>query len=160
LMLGLGYILETLSGFFRNQLMSWLAFLIGLALFIGSFYMPKRRKTTPPLPEAKGLLPIIGLGITTALLEIGMALPYFGAIGLMTAAELSLTQWLPILVCYNVLMLLPPVILYVLYLLFARWMRKPLEVLRRKMAASSDSTLSWVMCIVGILLILNTIDYL
>ena len=160
LMLGLGYVIEMLTGIFRNQLMSWLAFLTGLSLFIGSFYVPKRQRATPSVPKSKGLVPMIGLGISTALLEIGMAVPYFAAIGLMTTAELPPIQWLPILVSYNVLMLLPPIVLYFLYLLFARWMRRPLEALRRKMASSKDSALSWVMCIVGLILILNTIDFL
>ena len=160
LMLGLGYLADTLTGIFRNQLMSWLAFLIGLLLFIGSFYVPKRRRATHSVPKSKGPMPMIGLGISTALLEISMAVPYFASIGLMTTAELPLMQWLPILVSYNVLMLLPPIVLYLLYLLFARWMRRPLEALRRKIASSSDSALSWVMCIVGLILILNTADFL
>ena len=37
---------------------------------------------------------------------------------------------------------------------------KPLEKLRMKIANSTGSALSWIMCIVGFLLILNSPDYL
>lgn len=160
LMLGLEYVLDSMAEVFRSQLMSRVIFFIGLLLLIGSFYVPKRSGKTSTLPKSSGLLPMIGIGITTALLEIGLAVPYFAAIGLMVTAELPMWEWLPILIGYNVLILLPPVVLYFLHVLFAKWMQKPLEALRTKMDASTDSALSWGMSIIGVILILNTLDYL
>jgi hypothetical protein len=160
LMMGLDYVLDTLTHILRSKVMSWGIFIIGVLLLIGSFYVPKQSEKTPVVPLSAGLLAMAGMGITTALLEMGMAIPYFAAIGLMVTSELSTWEWLPILIGYNLLMLLPPVIIYILHLLFAKWMQKPLLALRSKMNASKDSTLSWGMSIIGVILILNTLDYL
>ena len=96
------------------------------------------------------------LGFTTSLIEVATALPYFAAIGMMTAANLSFIQWLPLLAGYNFVMIFPPLVLLGLYLLFGRWMNKLLEKLRDKLAKSSGSALSWVMFIAGLILLLNT----
>lgn len=160
LMFGLEYVLDSFTGALQSRLLSWVVFLIGLFLLIASFYVPKRSGKTPVMPISAGVLSMLGLGITTALLEIGMAVPYFAAIGLMVTADLAVWEWLPILIGYNILMLLPPVILYFLHVLFAGWLQRPLKALRHKLNSSKDSPLSWGMSIIGVILILNTLDYL
>jgi hypothetical protein len=50
-------------------------------------------------------------------------------------------------------MVLPSLVLFLFYLLFGRWMQKPLEKLWVKIANNTGSALSWIMCIVGLLLI-------
>lgn len=160
LMLGFEYVLDSFTEVFKSQLMSWIIFLLGLLLFVGSFYVPKRHTNTSTIPKSTGLLTMIGIGVTTTFFEMGMALPYFAAIGLMVTAELKTGEWLPILLGYNVFMLMPPVVLYILYLLFAKWMQSPLKTLKHKFETSKDSPLSWAMSIVGVILMLNTLDYL
>ena len=103
---------------------------------------------------------MIALGITTSLLEVGTAFPYFAAIGLMTTSNLAVFQWLPILVGYNFIMVLPPLILFTLHLLLGRVMQKPLERLQTKLSKHSGSAVSWGMCIVGLIMVFNSLDYL
>ena len=55
---------------------------------------------------------MIGLGLATGLLEAGTALPYLGAIGIMGTAGLAASTWAPMLAAYNLVMVLPPVLLY------------------------------------------------
>lgn len=160
LMFGLEYVLNFLKDALQSKLLNWIIFLIGLFLLIGSFYVPKQNGKSPVIPASAGILTMFGLGITTALLEMGMAIPYFAAIGLMVTADLAVWEWLPILIGYNVLMLIPPIVLYVLHLLFAGWLQKPLKALRNKLNSSKDSPLSWGMSIIGVILMLNTLDYL
>lgn len=133
---------------------------MGGGLFIASFYYPKSKKTDLPQPKSKSKTAMIALGFTTSLIEVGIAFPYFAAIGLMTTSNLEVFQWLPILVGYNFIMVLPPLILFTLHLLFGRVMKRPLERLQTKLSKHSGSAVSWVICIVGLILVFNSLDYL
>ncbi|MGG0220299.1 GAP family protein, partial [Bacillus mycoides] len=85
---------------------------------------------------------------------------YFVAIGIMTTSNLSWVEWSSILAGYNFIMVLPSLVLFLFYLLFGRWMQTSLEKLRVKIANNTGSALSWIMCIVGLILIYNSQDYL
>ncbi|AWP28032.1 hypothetical protein PVOR_15769 [Paenibacillus vortex V453] len=160
LMLGLGAVMKSISDIFQNRTVSWMMAILGGVLFVASFYVPTKKKSEPRRPKSKSFGAMIGLGFTTSLIEVATALPYFAAIGLMTTAQLNTVQWVPILAAYNMVMVLPPLILLGLHLVLGRVMQRPLEKLRVKIAESSGSLLSWVLCIAGVILVLNSIDYL
>ncbi|MEK4214053.1 hypothetical protein A6279_19435 [Bacillus wiedmannii] len=160
LMLGLDFLFEIFSGVFQNRIVSWTLFIIGSLLFIASFYIPPKKNSKLPSPKSNSILSMIALGFTTTLIEAGTAFPYFAAIGILTTSNLSWIAGSSILAGYNFIMVLPSLLLFFLYLLFGRWMQKTLERLRMKIANSTGSALSWIMCIVGLLLILNSLDYL
>ncbi|RAV13665.1 hypothetical protein DQG23_32995 [Paenibacillus contaminans] len=158
--LGLDALLATFSSIFQNRIVSWVMLIIGGVLFIASFYYPKSKKTDLPRPKSKSKTAMIALGFTTSLIEVGIAFPYFAAIGLMTTSNLEVFQWLPIIVGYNFIMVLPPLILFTLHLLFGRVMQRPLVRLQTRLSKHSGSAVSWVMCIVGLILVFNSLDYL
>lgn len=160
LMLGMGVLLDSVASLFQSRAVSWVIFIIGVGLFIASFYTPPKGNTELPRPKSKSRLSMVALGFTTALIEVGTAFPYFAAIGLMTTADLTPYQWLPVMSGYNLIMVLPSLILLMLYLLFGRMMQRPLERLQMSIAKQSGSVLSWVLCIVGLILIANSLDYL
>jgi len=78
----------------------------------------------------------------------------------MTTSNLSWMEWSSILAGYNFIMVMPSLLLFLFYLLFGWRMQKPLKKLRVKIANNTGSALSWIMCIVGIILIFNSLDYL
>lgn len=160
LMLGMGVLLDSVASLFQSRAVSWVIFIIGAGLFIASFYTPQKGNTELPRPKSKNRFSMVALGFTTALIEVGTAFPYFAAIGLMTTADLTPYQWLPVMSVYNLIMVLPSLILFMLYLLFGRMMQRPLERLQMSIAKQSGSVLSWVLCIVGLILIANSLDYL
>ncbi|MFD6509788.1 GAP family protein [Bacillus sp. NPDC060175] len=160
LMLGLGFLLDNIFSVFQNRMVSWMVFIIGLVLFIASFYVPTKKNTGLPAPKSRSILSMVALGFTTSLIEVGTAFPYFVAISIMTTSNLSWMEWSSILVGYNFIMVFPPLVLFLFYLLFGRRMQKPLEKLRVKIANNTGSALSWIMCIVGIVLIFYSVDYL
>lgn len=160
LMLGLAFLLENISDVFQNRIVSWTVFIIGAILFIASFYVPTKKNSDLPSPKSKSILSIVALGFTTSLIEVGTAFPYFAAIGIMTTSNLSWMEWSSILAGYNFIMVMPSLLLFLFYLLFGRKMQKPLKKLRVKIANNTGSALSWIMCIVGIILIFNSLDYL
>nr|WP_269819590.1 GAP family protein [Fictibacillus halophilus] len=161
LMLGISTLLESVSTIFQNQTISWIIFIIGAILFIASFYVPANKYANLPSPKSNRLISIIILGLSTSLIEVGTAFPYFAAIGILsTTTTLSSMEWVSILAGYNLIMVLPPLLLYLIYIVCGRWMDKPLTNLRERMVKNSGSALSWIMCIVGIILIFNSLDYL
>jgi len=89
-----------------------------------------------------------------------MALPYFAAIGLLTTIDIPFYQRLLSIVAYNIIMVLPALLIFLGYKLFGKWINPTLVNLRNKISSSSSSALSWIMCIVGVILIFYTIDYL
>jgi len=54
----------------------------------------------------------------------------------------------------------PPLIVFILHLLLGRVMQRLLESLRIRLSKYSGSAMSWIMCIVGLILIFNSLDYL
>ncbi|WP_160031515.1 GAP family protein [Paenibacillus sp. An7] len=158
--LGFGFFFDVFSTFLQNRLVSWMLFIVGGILFIWSFYVPKRKKSSYTSPITKTNSTMIALGVTTSLVEVGTALPYFTAIALMTNSGLIWYEWLPLLFAYNVVMVLPPFILYMLYMLLGSVMQKPLKFIQNQVTKNSSSFASWIMCIVGLLLMLYSVDYL
>lgn len=159
-MLGLDAVMTAFSTILQNRVVSWIMLITGGGLFIASFYYPKRKKSDLPRPKSKSKMSMVALGFTTSLIEVGMAFPYFAAIGLMTTSDLKAYQWLPILAGYNFMMVLPPLILFLLHLLLRGLMHRPLEKLQMKLLKHSGSAASWIMCIVGLILIFQSLDYL
>ncbi|TNO98546.1 hypothetical protein FH038_04410 [Bacillus sp. CD3-1a] len=160
LMLGLDFLFKIISDVFQNRIVSWSFFIIGVTLFIASFYIPPKKNSEIPSPKSKSIFSMIALGFTTTFIEAGTAFPYFTAIGILTTSNLSWIEWSSILAGYNFIIVLPSLVLFLFCLLFGRWMQKPLERLRMKIANSTGPALSWIMCIVGFFLILNSLDYL
>ncbi|MFD7523757.1 GAP family protein [Paenibacillus chitinolyticus] len=159
-MLGMDMLLAAFSSIFQNRIVSWVTLIIGGILFIASFYYPESKKSDLPRPKSKSKTSMVALGFSTSLIEVGTAFPYFAAIGLMTTSNLAVFQWLPILAGYNFIMVLPPLIVFSLHLLLGRVMQRPLEKLQIKISKHSGSAISWIMCIVGLILIFNSLDYL
>ena len=159
-MLGMDMLLAAFASIFQNRIVSWGAMISGGILFIASFYYPKSKKADLPRPKSKSKTSMIALGFMTSLIEVGTAFPYFAAIGLITTSNLAVLQWLPILAGYNFIMVLPSLIVFSLHLLLGRVMQRPLEKLQIKILKNSGSAISWIMCIVGLILIFNSLDYL
>ncbi|GIN87550.1 hypothetical protein J6TS2_39360 [Heyndrickxia sporothermodurans] len=161
LMLGLGYLVDTISKILQNRIISWVIFIIGGLLFIASFFVQTKKKQTKlPVPKSKSILSMLTLGFTTFLIEVGTAFPYFASIGLMINSNLSWFEWISILSAYNFIMILPPLLLFTFYLLFSKWITKPLQKLHMKTSNNKGTALSWIMCIVGFILMFNSLDYL
>ncbi|MFC9542519.1 GAP family protein [Lysinibacillus sp. NPDC056959] len=160
MMLGLNFILETFSNIFQNKIVSWVIFIVGVILFIASFFIPANKQSNIPKPKTQSIFSIIIIGITTFIIEAGMALPYFAANGLLTTTNMPFYQWLPIIAVYNIIMVLPALLLFLGYKLFGKWINPTLVNLRNKISSGSSSALSWMMCIVGVILIFYTKDYL
>ncbi|MBE7683447.1 MULTISPECIES: GAP family protein [Paenibacillus] len=162
LMLGLEILKEVFTSFFENKVVSWFLLIGGGLLFAGSFFIkPSHTKNKNyHTPRSTGVMGLLAMGLTTFLLEAGTALPYYAAVSLMTTEGLITVEWVSILLGYNLVMVSPPIIIYMLYIWLGSSVQKRVERLQNKLEKQSGSVLSWVMCIAGLVLIFNVLDYL
>jgi len=155
MILGLDYIIEALSNVFKSR---WVLFIIGVILFVGSYFIPKNKKSNIPKPKSQRIFSIITIGIATFLIEAGTALPYFAAIGILSTIDIPLYSKLPIIAVYNLIMISPALLILLGYNLFGKRINSRLVNLRNKIENSTYAALSWIICIVGAILILFSID--
>ena len=132
------------------------ALLLGYALFAPG---KPREKSKPRTPRSLGLPAIFLLGVTVTVVEFSTAFPYLGAIALLTNADLVAGQWLPILVGYNVIFVLPPLLLMAAYAAFGGRIQGRLQRLRERFEGGSRETLLWIAGIAGFLLLADALAF-
>ncbi len=155
LMLGLDAMFSSVADWLNGSAAKRALAVSGAILFLGSWFVPKKKPGSPK-PKSFKVGGMAALGFTTSLIEVATALPYFAAIGIMTSEGLVVHEWLPLLAGYNVVMILPALVLLGLSLLFSRFMQKPMEKLQSSFERNTSSALSWTMCIVGIIMLANS----
>jgi hypothetical protein len=105
-----------------------------------------------------GLPSLLALALTAAAIELGTMLPYLAAIGSITAADLPTATASLALAGYCVVMVLPALVLLAARLGAARVVEPLLTRLEAWLTRNSAATLSWVVGIVGVLLVLNALQ--
>lgn len=98
-----------------------------------------------------GLRPLVLLALTAAALEVATMLPYLGATGLISRAELSPTPTVGVLAAYCLVMLLPALLLLALRTGAHRLVAPVLARLGQWLERTSASTTAWIVGIVGFL---------
>ncbi|MDC2867856.1 GAP family protein [Bacillus sp. BP-3] len=155
MILGLDYITDVFSNAFQNRRV---LFIIGAILFVGSYFIPINKKNNIPKPKTQGIFSIIIIGIVTFLIEAGIALPYLAAIGMLSTTNIPFYNKLSIIAAYNFIMILPALFILLGYKLYGSRINSKLVNLRKKISANTNKALSWIICIVGVILMLYSID--
>lgn len=156
LMLGLGSVWEYVDGSAAYAVQGVAgALLLGYALFAPD--KPREKKARAPL--AVGLPAVFLLGATITAVEFTTAFPYLGTIAILTNVEMGLAGWLPILIAYNTIFVLPPLLLVAMYGAFGARMRERFERWRERFESGSRGTLLWVLGIVGFLLLADSLAF-
>lgn len=156
LMLGLGSLWEYVEGPGTYAVQGIVgALLLGYALFAPG--KPRRKKIRTP--GSRGLAAVFFLGVAVTVVEFSTAFPYLGAIAILTSADLAPPQWLSVLVAYNAIFVLPPLLLMVAYVGLGSRIRGPLERLRERFEGGSRDTLLWILGIVGFLLLADSLAF-
>ena len=102
----------------------------------------------------------VPLAFTIAVITLVTSyIPYLGAIGLLTNADLALAQSLPILLIYNLIFILPPTLLLVAYRLFGERLQSRFERYRETLQRGSRETWLWILGIVGFFLLADSLRY-
>lgn len=130
--------------------------LLGYALLAPDKPRGEKKARTP---RSAGLPAIFLLGVTITVVEFSTAFPYLGAIAILTNADLAVARWLPILVVYNAIFVLPPLLLMAAYGVFGARIQARLERLRERFEGGSREMLLWIVGIVGFFLLADSLAY-
>ena len=118
----------------------------------------RRRGAAPRrLPAATRPAAVFALGVAVTALELPTALPYLGAVGVMTRADLAVADWLPLLVTYNLIFVLPPLLLLAGHVVLGERAGALLERLRDRLGGTAREALLWVLGLVGFFLLADAL---
>jgi cytochrome c biogenesis protein CcdA len=135
--------------------------IVGGAMLLFALRAPAVRTSAPrPEPTARTYSALALLGMTVTMMELPTALPYFGAIALLTSADLPIAQWLPLLVVYNAIFVVPPLLLLAGHLVIGQGLETRYADLRNRLQAGARETLLWIFGLVGgALLLTSVVEY-
>lgn len=135
--------------------------LIGLGMLVYALRAPTTATSGPPVePHAATYAALALLGVTITAMELPTAVPYFGAIALLTAAHLRAAEWLLLLVVYNAIFVLPPLLLLLGHILAGRRLEARYADLRERLQTGAHTTVLWILGLVGGgLLVTGVVEY-
>ena len=107
--------------------------------------------------QRSGLLALVALALAAATVELGSMLPYLGAIGALTASDLGWPATAVVLAGYCSLMIAPALALLAVRVVGASRVEPVLARLERWLSRNASTTLSWVVGIVGVLLVIHAV---
>lgn len=155
---GLMFGLSAAVSFVDETVARWIQAALGAALLIGSWWVPTERKRNPAAGSgaftARRML-VLGLG--TWVIEFATAIPFFGAVGLMTSAGLTPAEWLPLLALYVLIMVLPGLAIVAVWAIMGDRVQGRLERWRTKLADRGRAWLPWVVGILGFLVLRDAV---
>ena len=164
--LGLNQFIQTVianSGFsLSTPLLYTIQLLIGIILLVVGTMLRIPAQTEPvKTPTKLTLARTFLLGMSVTVLELPTALPYFAAIEQIARANLDMLSIVSILALYNLIFVLPPIALVVLYLLFHRqsFVLSLLQRINRSIAIYSPHILRFVLLGLGIFLIADCLSH-
>jgi cytochrome c biogenesis protein CcdA len=161
MMLGIDALLPSLSSVGDGRLGLIVAGLVGLAMLLYALRAPAAARSAPAVePAATTYASLALLGVTVTIMELPTAVPYFGATALLTAADLPMARWLPLLVLYNAIFVLPPILLLMGHVAFGRLDARYADLRERLQAGARETTL-WIFGLVGgALLVMSVVEYI
>lgn len=127
---------------------------IGIGLFIYSFFIkPGRNDSAIKRLEGRtGFLMLFMLGSLVTVIEFTTALPYLGAIGILAGANINACQQILILLAYNVIFIIPPLLIMFAYMLLGSSVKQRFSVWKNKIEKMGNSAWPWIVGIIGFLI--------
>lgn len=106
-----------------------------------------------------GVATVFGLGMTVSLIESSTAAPYIAAVGIIGSAGPATLTGVAVLVAYNVIMIVPPVLLMVLATIAGDRLTSRLGRWAERFEKQARQAFFSVVGAVGVLLALNALRY-
>lgn len=101
--------------------------------------------------------PLMALAVTSVLAEVATMVPYLAAIGLITAESPGLPESALLLAGYCLVMIAPALLLTVGRIVARSALERPLTALDKWLTIHAQTTTSWILGIVGVVLALRAI---
>jgi hypothetical protein len=150
MVLGIEVFLPSLGGVLRSGPGLIAQSLVGLALLVYSLTAANPLSSQGVArPSASTYPALVMLGVSVTAMELPTAIPYFAAIALISAAELPIRAWAPLLGAYNVIFVFPPIALLVGHLVLQKRLAEPYAALRQRLEHGARESMLWVAGLVG-----------
>jgi cytochrome c biogenesis protein CcdA len=150
--------LDAAWAFLDGTRTGWILQVLMGAVLLGYAVLASEPKVATEVPvEGRGLsLPAVAmLGASVTIAEFTTAMPYLGAIALLADATPSFATKLVLLLSYNLVFVLPPILLAVAYLALGERVRPLFERWGEKLRAGAHTMVLWLMGAAGFLLLGN-----
>lgn len=175
LLAGMSAAMPTIDAWLQTRPGAFVLLAAGVALFVGSWLIPGRKayeqrraaseargETLPPgrLMRARdravsgegGLGYLMGVAAFAVGLEAATMLPYVGAIGLMSAADITPAARVTVLAGYCLVMVTPALALLLVRVILAEQVRPALTRLADFVERNAGESVSWIVGIAGFLI--------
>ena len=171
---GAGWAFEGLARIVASPVGHVLALVAGVLLIVWSHLLDRRAKREKRYgvvlsgraarwreravgTGAGGVGALVALALTATTVELASMLPYLGATGAITASGIGWPWTALVLAGYCVVMVSPALVLLVARVVAARRVEPVLQRLEAWLTRNASETLSWVVGIVGILLVVHAV---
>ncbi|GLY49989.1 GAP family protein [Lentzea sp. NBRC 102530] len=143
-------------GHLDGPVASWIQLVIGVLLFAVSFRFDGKKKPDTGKWQAKisangPAVALAGVALLAGVVELATMLPYLGAIGMMSAADLTAGQIGVLLAGYCLVMIVPALVLLGVRLALRERVEPFLTKISTWFAEKGASTTGWVLGIAGFL---------
>ncbi|MEU9603348.1 GAP family protein [Streptomyces sp. NPDC048057] len=134
---------------------------IGVGMVIYGSFPPGGRNRPPKERKPRSLQPrtVFFLGVGITLVEFSTAFPYIAALGVIGGSDMAFYQWFPLLVGYNLVMVLPPLLIAGVYGVLRERVEPLIVALGERLRRGARK--NWLdLCIaVGVILILSCVAH-
>ncbi|SER07359.1 Sap, sulfolipid-1-addressing protein [Lentzea xinjiangensis] len=144
------------AGHLDGPVALWVQLAIGVFLFVISFRFDSKKKPNTGkwrdrISANGSVLALAGVAVLAGVVELATMLPYLGAIGMMSAADLRPAQVGLLLAGYCLVMIVPAVVLLAARLALRRRVEPLLNRISTWFTEKGASTTGWVLGIAGFL---------
>lgn len=142
----------------------WVQFVVGAGMFIAAFVINPGRTNAGDDTTSEAIVPsrweprlravasvpgMLALAVTAGALELATMAPYLGAIGILTASDVSVGVQMGVLAGYVAVMSLPAVILLVARVALGSRADAPMRRFGVWLGAEAAATFPWILGILG-----------
>lgn len=161
LVLGVDALVELAAGVGEHPLAYGLQGLVGALMLAWSVFTPNADAATGQarVPRVERPREYFVLGVTVTGVELSTALPYVAAIGILVTAGVPVEQSIPILLAYNLVFVLPPLVLLVTYRVAKERLGERYDGLQKRLQREARTTFVWIVGIVGFVLLVDSLAY-
>lgn len=163
LMLGARFVIDQLLTRVPEHAIDIAQFVIGIVLLVVGAALPTKSKRPRRLLDtnrSSWRLFLLGLGVTVV--ELSSALPYLAAVGLLTQAGVGPTVWLPVLVGYALVTVLPLLVVMLVAMIAGQRVRPWAERNAERLRNAGRGLVLTIIFLVGLVLAAdaaNRLDY-
>lgn len=145
-------ILKKIEQFSQFDVMNWFYVIFGTVLVLISFVKPKedtKERFLSWIPQQTSLKGMVLLGIVVFLFEFVTALPYFYSLFLLNHISMETIPSILLIIGYNIIMVLPSLLLLGVNKLFKKKVQKALNKIRSKLKEAPVSSILIAIGVVG-----------